>query len=813
MRSYSLSIILWTILCLSLSGFAAENHLTLNDQEYLEMPGLNVMVFHDYYPEGHQSGVTIVQHGVRVAANGDLRLEPAPGQWQPVPMVAERQVDEKSGTVTVPCTFPNPDRAGKGFNPIVYPDLEMEYKVVVTAEGSAFRIRVDLSAPLPDEWIGRVGFNLELFPGDLFGNTWNMDGRTGLFPRQFNGPMVMEHDKWEGQPLAQGTSLMIAPECDARRMTIVSLREPMQLVDGRAHHNNGWFVVRSLIAGGVDKGAVEWIVTPHVIPDWQYEPVIQVSQAGYHPDQEKIAIIECDPRHDINGKASLKRILPNGEQKTVHKAKPIKWGQFVRYQYLQFDFSSVKESGMYVVYYEERRSNPFQINKDVYDRHVWQPTLEVFLPVQMCHMRINDRYRVWHGLCHMDDALMAPTDTLHFDGYHQGSSTLTKYKPLEPVPGLNAGGWHDAGDYDLRVESQIGTVRMLVYAFEEFGVDLDQTTVDQKTRIVELHQPDGKPDVLQQIEHGVLSVLGGYHNLGRLYRGIICPRLRQYVMLGDAASMTDNVVGGTDDRWVFTEDNPRRELGVAAGLAAASRVLRDYDDDMALDCIQVARTLYESAKTDTNPRTTGAKIDALSELILTTDEDHYKSDLVKLAGNLDRGFGWVGWSLARVLHQIDDQEFSTRITEMARTYAENLKEIQQENPYGVPYRPNIWGGGWSIQRFGVQQYFMHKVWPEFIPDTYMLNALNFVLGCHPGSNTASFASGVGAESITVAYGVNRADWSYIPGGVVSGTAYIRPDLPELKIWPFFWQQTEYVVGGGATNFMFLVLAAQHLLNR
>jgi len=82
-----------------------------------------------------------------------------------------------------------------------------------------------------------------------------------------------------------------------------------------------------------------------------------------------------------------------------------------------------------------------------------------------------------------------------------------------------------------------------------------------------------------------------------------------------------------------------------------------------------------------------------------------------------------------------------------------------------------------------------------------------VLGCHPGSNTASFASGVGARSATVAYGLNRADWSYIPGGVVSGTALIRPDFPELLKFPFLWQQTEYVLGGGSSHYMFLVLAA------
>jgi hypothetical protein len=48
--------------------------------------------------------------------------------------------------------------------------------------------------------------------------------------------------------------------------------------------------------------------------------------------------------------------------------------------------------------------------------------------------------------------------------------------------------------------------------------------------------------------------------------------------------------------------------------------------------------------------------------------------------------------------------------------------------------------------------------------------------------------------------------------VASGTAIIRPDFPELKDnWPFLWQQTEYVMGGGETDFMFLVLAANKLL--
>ena len=113
-----------------------------------------------------------------------------------------------------------------------------------------------------------------------------------------------------------------------------------------------------------------------------------------------------------------------------------------------------------------------------------------------------------------------------------------------------------------------------------------------------------------------------------------------------------------------------------------------------------------------------------------------------------------------------------------------MVQMSEETPYGIPYRPHIWGAGWQIQGMAFQYYFLHDAFPDLFAPALMSRALNFVLGCHPGSNTASFASGVGAVSATMAYGMNRADFSFIPGGVVSGTALIRPDFPELLPWPF-----------------------------
>lgn len=788
------------------------------------MQGLNVTVFSDVYPEGHQTGVSIIQHGSRVAANGDLRLEASPGQWSPMPKAGHKKVDLEKSTISQQLWYPDSSRNRKGFNPVLYPNLHFTYNIEVEVlAGSTFKITVNIDQPLPEEFIGKVGFNFELFPGELFGKSWLLDSETGIFPVQPNGPIADEFGENISRPMASGRKLLVAPECDNRRISIESLTGMVELRDGRSNHNNSWFIVREALKAGATKKAVEWIITPNVIEGWVYKPVIQVSQIGYHPKQEKKAIVELDPVETDIKIVQLYKLSENGKT-LIKEEKPKAWGDFLRYRYYQFDFSEITTPGMYLVRYGDIESNPFKIDKDVYNRNVWQPVLEYFLPVQMCHMRVNEKYRVWHDYCHLDDALMAPADTNHFDGYRQGSSSLTDFESLQQVPGLAKGGWHDAGDFDLRVESQIGTIWKLALMIEEFGLDYDATTIYPEKQLVEIHQPDGISDAIQQIEHGLESVLGGYRSLGRLYRGIICQDLRQYVMLGDASAMTDNLKynpglsetektadesGKNDDRWVFTEENAWHELQVAGGLAAASRVLEKSNPELALECIETAEQLFKNAKM--NQWVIPQQIIALTELYLTTKKDEYRKQLITNQGQIINNLSRCGWAAAHVMSQIDDKDFNQTIEKAVAEYQKNLlKEQQEDSPYGVPYKPRIWGAGWDIQRFGVEQYFFYKAWPEIVDSSLFVNALNFILGVHPGSNTASFASGVGSESVTTAYGFNRADWSFIPGGVVSGTALIRPDLPELKEWPFFWQQTEYVMGGGSTDFMFLVLAVDNL---
>ncbi len=797
-------------------------YLQINDKGYYEMQGLNIMMFDDFYPEGHQGGLSIVQFGTRVAANGDVRLEPTPGQWAPVPKVGKRMVDKDAGVITVSLSYPDSSKDKRGFNPINYPDLKFHYTIKTELVGNSIKLTVNLDKPLPDEWANRVGFNLELFPGQYFGEHYLMDNKSGIFPRQANGPMETDQQgRVQIVPMASGQKLVVAPGNDKKQIEFVSKKSPLQLIDGRGLYNNGWYVLRSTIPPGAVRNAVEWIITPKTDTDWRYKPVVQVSQVGYHPKQAKFAVIELDKLAHHFQPIQLIKINENTEKIIKSVQNPTLWGNFLRYKYLRFDFSDVKEPGIYKVRYGNVESNEFEIRDDIFARNVWQPTLEYYLPVQMCHMKVEDRYRVWHGLCHMDDALMAPINHNHFDGYYQHESTLTKYKSGEHVPGLNIGGWHDAGDYDLRIESQAGTVYMLTLAYDYFHNNYDATSINETTRVTEMHKPDGTPDIIEQIEHGVLSIVGGYDSMGRLYRGIICPTLDQYTLLGDGATMTDNLVYKKgkkdpilnqplpkDDRWVFTEQNPDRALYVAQVLAATSRVLKKYNQNLAQKCLDIAEKLY-AANASGKPK---PKINAAAELYLVTSNKKYEKELLDNVDLISKNVLDYSEVIGRAVKKIDNQSFSSKIDEGVKSAFATIAQQQKENPYGVPYKPYIWGAGWGIQSFGVQQLFLHMGFPKIFPAEYAFNALNFVLGCHPGKNTSSFASGVGAKSLTVAYGANRADWSYIPGGVGSGTALIRPDLPELKVWPYFWQQTEYVMGGGATNFMILSMAADYLLN-
>ena len=106
---------------------------------------------------------------------------------------------------------------------------------------------------------------------------------------------------------------------------------------------------------------------------------------GYTPSQEKVAVIELDKNDTPLKTASVFQVNADGTTVEKYKGDIKVWGPYLRYNYVRFDFSRVKEPGVYYIRYGDQKTNTFVIDGNVYG-NVWHPTLDVWFPVQMDHM-------------------------------------------------------------------------------------------------------------------------------------------------------------------------------------------------------------------------------------------------------------------------------------------------------------------------------------------------------------------------------------------------------------------------------------------
>lgn len=814
------------VLSISASVFAQGSTapLALNESGYFETRGWNLLNFSNRYGlfgDEKASGIELIHHGVRTATNGDVRLAPTPEQWDSIPQVLRRQVNRKENTIE---TF------------LSYPSYGFSYSIKTKAVPSGMLITVNLDQPLPKALEGIAGFNLEFLPSAYFHKTYQVDGKSGVFPLYPSGPTsLLPSGTTEPQPLATGKALVLAPEDGSRRITIRTEGGSLALFDGRNKAQNGWFVVRTLLPAGKTGPVVTWNVSAHSLPGWIREPMLAYSQVGYHPIQKKVAVIELDKNDAARPAARLLKVSADGRLIEKFKSTPKRWGNYLRYQYTTFDFTPVREEGVYVIEYGKQQTAPFRIAPDVFAT-TWQPTLDVYFPVAMDHMFVKEAYRVWHGRSHMDDALQAPPNHTHFDLYAMGPTTSTRFKPYEHIPGLNVGGWYDAGDFDIRTQTVYGVVMSLVQSWESFALKRDETSINQQTKAVDIHVPDGKPDLLQQIEHGTLQLLAQHKAVGHAIHGIIEAHLSQYTHLGDASTKTDNLVynpkldslqsdgftsGTFDDRWAFTTKSTPLNYGSIAALAAASRALKGYNDTLAQACLQTAVRVWgeEHSHTPdifTHGNTTGGplaeeELKAALELLITTKDEQYAQRIYELVPIMEKGFNRFAVLAVRALPFMNTG-YQQKIAGLVRTYKTRVDSISQQNPFGVPVTTGGWAGSGGVVDFAITNYYLHKAFPQVISAEDVFRGLNYIYGCHPGSNL-SLVSGVGTRSKEVAYGNNRADFSFIAGGVVPGVLILPPDFPENKEdWPFIWGENEYVVNVGS-SYIFLVNAVQELLEK
>ncbi|HEX2396395.1 MAG TPA: cellulase N-terminal Ig-like domain-containing protein [Bacteroidales bacterium] len=834
------------VLLVTLFNYTSGQDLILNDLEYFETQGVNILVYNNLFTGGFNdeknAGIELIHHGVRTSQGGAVRLSSTPEQWDLVPVISERTVNRASKTIE---------------SKLRYEEYDFDSRIVVTAKGKAIEISVYLDKPVPKALERSVGFNLEFLPSQYWGKTYLMDGRYNRFPRyvagntvtrpnsekpkQFKG-YVTSDDRGTGRfidplPLETGRIILLAPDEPERMVKITSHDADLMLFDGRVLAQNGWFVVRSLLPSGKTGKVLTWTVEPNAIKGWVRDPNIGFSQVGYIPSQPKVSVIELDRKDKPLSKASIYKIGDDGKATKVFSGKTEPWGNYFKYHYLKFDFTAVKNPGVYYIQYGDYKTNNFIIQDNVYDK-ITEATSDIWIPIHMNHMFVNEGYRVWHGEPFKEGYLQAPPNTDHFDLHHQGPTTDTRYKALELIPGLNTGGFFDAGDFDIETGANINVVQNFVQTWEYFKPLRDQTFVDQKQRYVDLHRPDGTPDVLQFIEHGTLNLVAQAEIIGHMAQTLSNAVLDNYHHLGDAASITNGLPynpdlgpyeiapdgrssGVKDDMWAFTSRNPVLDLSAATMFAAASRALKGYNDDLSVRALeQSKRLLKESTELLANrPQDTldrrgrPADIATNLQLYISTGEQQYINKFQELLWPaLDRN---VNFYLLTALHAIPqmDTAFKVKLRPYVLKFKEYIEGLEKDNPYGVPIGLGNWAGNGAIMSFGTTVCFASKYFPDIVDARHAFKITNWLFGCHPYHNYSFVATVGAARPKAVFYGNNRADFSFIPGNVAPGVLFRKPDhFENYDDWPFLWGQNEGTIAGN-TSYLIFGSAFKNLLQK
>jgi endoglucanase len=845
------------------SALAADFAMKVTDQGYLDAQGFSVFLYdskyHPVFVDQKNAAMEMILHGQRIATNGDVRLMPTPEQWDLVATLKGRQADKANNRLIATLAFPN---------------FDLSYALEVVAEPGGVKLSVNLDKPLPPTLVGRAGFNLEFLPSIYMGKAYLVDGsNAGIFPRTPNDPMIKmlplpdepkkayyleDWDEAKGYtqplPFAEGKSITLGVDDSLARITVVSDTADLMLFDGRNRAQNGWFVLRSLIPPGKTTGAIVLHLKPDVISNWTRPPMIAHSQVGYAPGFSKVAVLELDPKYTGPQTAKVLRLTEGGTYQQVFEGPITPATRWMRYVYSKFDFTTVNNPGLYVIEYAGQRTAPFPISKDAY-ANIWQDSLDHHLAAQMDHVSVREAYRVWHGASHLDDGRMAPVVGEQFDNWNQAAARDGRYKGGDHIPGMNVGGWYDAGDFDLEEPAQLSVIQNLALAYREFDLKYDELTVDEGAREVEMHRPDGVPDAVEQVKHGALLILAQFHNIGHSIRGTHEPDLRQYTHLGDGASKTDGRIydstlrpnevkgdnsGRPDDRWIFTTTNAVLQWNAIAALAAASDALKGWDDALAKDCLDTAVKAWNGEKAHPTPQPAHAGWDheapepsgigvlaasqgatlrtvppsgvargdagmgqdwgaALELTIATNGADPYKHRLNELFRQMitPQNMGIRGWTAVRALPYLDANA-TNEMREAVKTYVAGLDKELESTPFGVPPSLGTWGGSGAVVDMAIRMYFLHKAFPDLVGPEYTLRAVNYILGTHPVSST-SYVAGVGTVSKTKTYSNNRADNAYIPGAVIPGYVIIKPDFPEcIDDFGFLWFEDEAVVAGSAS---------------
>ena len=194
--------------------------------------------------------------------------------------------------------------------------------------------------------------------------------------------------------------------------------------------------------------------------------------------------------------------------------------------------------------------------------------------------------------------------------------------------------------------------------------------------------------------------------------------------------------------------------GREQALAAASRALRGYNEALADECLTTAQKVWTEEHSHApdlfhHGNTTGGRLEdeelkAAVELLLCTKDQKYAQRINEMWPYIKEQFGAQAGLIARAIPFLD-RGFANNFRAQVGAYKKEIDKQALENPFGVPINTGGWAGSGQVIRFAQTNYVLHKMYPDLITAEDVFKGLNYIYGCHPGSNI-SLVSGVGTQS-------------------------------------------------------------------
>ncbi|MBR4132107.1 MAG: glycoside hydrolase family 9 protein, partial [Oscillospiraceae bacterium] len=809
--------------------------------------------FSGVFGDQHMGGIELSLNGMRIATNGDLHMLPTPEQWDatPAPSRGTPVLDQANGAITIPMTF-----SGS-------PDGVLKYDLVAKSIDGGVCMEMILRSEMPADLIGKARFNLEFRPASYRNKSYqadlNADGvydSFGVFPLHPQDEMIeterpnLPSQTWyvkewnvdrgndQPAPFATAYGFAFSPEDEETAIDIEAANgDLLELYDGRNRAQNGWYVLSTIISatkpGDV---AIAWNIRPHVKEGWVRDPNVGFSQVGYSPYQEKFAVVELDKWDNNYPKTmALYRVNADGSEEVVCEKELGETTNWMRFKYARFDFTEVTEVGLYRIHYGDYVGEVFPISKEVYD-NIWQTCLSGFMAVQMDHISVREGYKIWHGAAHMDDLSFGPAGTSYFDGQSTpaqlpASVRAKGHTELVHIDGMNKGGWFDAGDFDIQTARNTQVLGYFIDAAESWdnmnGYD-DLTVVwdDATGGTVEMHRPDGVPDVVQQVVHGAKQIIAQYDILGVIGGTVEVRTLRQYTHLGDPSSDTDGWIydpelgpgdvverdgkvysGVPDDRYMMLGGGGGGGsfFSNATSFAATAYIAAPYYPEFAQYAMKAANDVWYNEHMSAAPTVSGEwnqlvqftlatkRLEELGISYLHDDElnyAYYKERLDQLADEAVSG-GISNRVNCLYIMDIMDDDYRAKCAEAAEKVADSLTLNTQ--PYGVNFTS---GSGWGASPntySGVRNISMiYHFFPNEKFKTNILRSVDYLLGRHPATNS-SWISGIGTKSMLHPYNSNRAEESYIPGSILPGHITFGDYVESMDDFNFLWFENESII--------------------